>query len=156
MTEPSSEVKALRYAEDTLGVHTTHAAAIESRDKLDSLHNDLLQCKNKRRFLESYLQDREMELLEEQRGANPDMSQAAFERHMKVVLSNDGDVRETRDELATLAGEIDDLQYKIEIIHLDIKIAVARLQELGGYFEFLAVIKQANNANKSTENKGPW
>ena len=159
MTEnPSPEVKSIRYAE-SLGLDTVYNEALTARNALEASQKHLLELRSRRRQLEDYKADREMEVAEAERAANPTMSQAQMDKHLKVAYSNDGDIRETRDELSTLAGEIDFVEYEIERIHQDIKIAVARLNELGGYFQFMAVVKQASEARKaraSRETGNPW
>lgn len=155
---PTPEKKALDYVE-SLGLNSVYNEAVSARNVLDAQHKRLLELRSEKRRLENFRADREMEVTEEERIKNPEMSMTAFEKHLKVAFSNDGDIRETRDELSTLAGEIDYVEYEIECIHQDIKIAVARLHELGGYFQFMAVIKQASESRKSRETSqdgNPW
>lgn len=155
--EPSPERKAFDYAEQVLGVHQIHDQALVSRNHLEELHKQLLAERNRRRQLESALRDREMEVAEEVYNQHANESQAARDRLLKVALNNDGDVRETKEDLVTLAGQIDFLEFEVERVTQDIKIAVARMQELGGYLTYLAVIKQASNARQSnTADGNPW
>lgn len=160
MTQPPSpEAKSLAYAE-SLGLDTVYHEAISARNQLDEKHKHMLQLRGERRRVEQFKADLEMEVTERERAANPSMSQAQMDKHLKVAFSNEGDIREARDDLATLAGEIDFVEYEIDRIHQDIKIAVARLHELGGYFQFMAVVKQASEARKAKEAKqadgNPW
>lgn len=153
-----SPSESIKYAEG-LGLNSVHDAAVAGSQALEAKHQRLLELRSRRRQLEQFRLDREMELTEEQRGLNPEMSMSAFEKHMKVAFNNDGDIRETRDELSSLAGEIDFVEFEIDRISQDIKIAVARLHELGGYFQFMAVVKQADEARKAREAResgDPW
>lgn len=155
---PSPERKSLKYAED-LGLDTVYHEAVSARNLLEQKHKELLDHRARRRSVEQYKVDREMEVAERERAANPTMSQAQMDKHLKVAYSNEGDIREARDELSSLAGEIDFVEFEIDRIHQDIKIAVARLHELGGYFQFMAVVKQASEARKSKttrEDGNPW
>lgn len=157
-TEQSPARKALDYAEGVLGVNSVYNECLARRGALDSVMLELEAKKNERRERESFLRDREMELIEVERAANPTESQAAFERRFKVVLSNDGDVRECRDQLSYLAGEIGELEYKESILSKDIQIFVARMHELGGYFSYLAEVKRSQRIteNPNQDDRNPW
>lgn len=156
--EPSPEKKALDYAEQQLEVHAVHQRALEARQKLEHQAQTLAELKQKRRVREQHLNDVEMVVIERERAKHPSMSQAQMDKHLKVEFSNDGDIRETRDELVDLAGSIDLVEWEIDLLNQDIKIAVARMQELGGYLNFLAAIKQAETTRKSTQRPdgNPW
>lgn len=157
-TSSSPERKALDYAELTLGVHKVFEEAKEKRQALADANLKMLDLRAARRGQEQYLEDLKMEVIEEERSTNPSESQAAFDRRIKVVFSNNGAIREGRDRLLYLAGDIETVEYEIEMLTKDIQIAVARMQELGGYLQFLAVIKQAN-ASRETKNHtdgNPW
>lgn len=157
-TGPSPEKKALDYVE-SLGLNSVYNEALAARNELDEKHKQLLQLRGERRRQEQLLADLEMAVIEDERSRHPEMSQAAMDKHLKVAFSNNGDIRETREALSSLAGEIDFVEFEINRIHQDIKIAVARLEELGGYFQFMAVIKQANEARKASEAResgDPW
>jgi hypothetical protein len=156
-SDPTPEQKAIAYCE-SLGLNTAYHEAVKARNEIDAQHKILLGHRAERRRLEQFKADVEMEVMEDERTKHTDMSQAQMDKHLRVAFSNNGDIRETRDSLATLAGEIDFVEFEIERLHQDIKIAVARLHELGGYFQFMAVVKQADEARKAREakEKDPW
>lgn len=148
-------VKALRYAEENLGVHSVYEGAIEARDRLDGILTDLAGLRDKKRDLEYRLQDLELEVASDERGKHADMSQAAMDKHLKVVLHNNTDVRELREQLSKTVSDIEGLEFDRSIAETDIKIAVSRLHELGGYLEYLAAIKnQAGNAREASTTEG--
>lgn len=142
-------VKALRYAEDNLGVHQVWLDAQAAREKLDSLLTLLSESRDHKRDLELQLHDREMQVASDEYGKHPDMAQTRMDKHLKQALSQDAGWRAFRAEISRMTGEIEGLEYDKAVIETDIKIAVARLQELGGYLQFLAAIKQADNSNHS-------
>lgn len=156
--EPSPGLKALQYAESQLGANSVYEGALHANKKLEEAIFELNNMRAEKRMKEAFRIDREMELIEEERRTNPQESQASFERRFKVVLSNDGDIRGVRDELSFLAGQIDDQERVVKVLTEDIQIAVARMQELGGYFQYLAVIKQASAASQPKPNPdgNPW
>lgn len=155
----SPEVKALRYVEG-LGLNSVYEGAIEARKHLEDKYLTLNDLRNRRRTVESFRFDCEMEVMEAERAKHVDMSQAQMDKHLKVVFSNHSDIREARDELIMLAGQIELLEHDIDMLNTDIKIATSRLVELGGYFQFMTALKQAETSRKSSETKtedgDPW
>lgn len=153
--DPTPEVKALNYIE-SLGVHSVYDTALAARKELGDKMLALEDARSRRRTLESFKTDVEMAVIEEERGRHTDMSQAQMDKHLKVAFSNNSDLRETRDELIMLAGEVDGLEHAITLLETDIRIAVSRLTELGGLAQFFAVLKQAEITRKTPEDGNPW
>lgn len=149
-SNPVPEQKSLAYAEG-LGLNSVYEESVAKSRALEAKNTELAALRSEKRRLEAFRADIEMEVAEDERGKHPDMSQAQMDKHLRIKYSNNSDIRETRDELSSLAGEIDFVEFQIEQLHTDIKIAVARLHELGGYFQFMAVIKQSSEARKSRE-----
>lgn len=155
----SAGLKALRYAEDQLGVHAIYKSAQGARTKLDDLLTELSELRDKRRDIQSRLSDKEMEVSADEWGKHPDMSAARMEKHVKVAYSNDGEIRGYREELIKMSNDIEGLEFDKEILEKDIQIAVARMQELGGYLNYLAAIKQsesAKTASAANDEGNPW
>ena len=148
MTEQSPEAKSFSYVE-SLGVNSVYDDAKARRQELDSKMQTLHTCRSRKRELESLKVDVEMQVTEELRGEHPDWSVAEFDRQIKVAFSNEGRIREIRDELVMLQGEIELYEFDISLLEIDIKIATARLHELGGLLQFMAVIKGISAANRS-------
>lgn len=153
------EKKALDYVE-SLGLHTVYSEAVNARNVLDEVLTALGEARDKRRALESAKHDREMELLQIEGGVHPDLSIAAMDRHLKITYYNDSALITIRSDLLSLANEIDGLELDQRMAETDIKIAVARLNELGGYLQFAAALKEASEARKSSEayenDPDPW
>lgn len=146
-----SGLKALKYAEDNLRVHGVYHDAKAAREMLDGLLTELSEARDRKRELELQLHDREMQVAAAEYGKHPDMAQTRMDKHLKQALSQDAGWRELRNAISKMTGEIEGLDYDRLIIDADIKIAVARLQELGGYFTYLAAIKQAENSYNSSQ-----
>lgn len=153
--EESAELKAFRYIE-SLGVHSVYDEALDKRKALGDKVLDLADVRSRKRTVEAYKADLEMEVIEDERIKHTDMSAAAMDKHLKVAFSNNSDIRESKDELMMLAGQIELLEHDVMLLETDLRIAAARLQELGGLTQFLAVIKQAEITRKTLETKGPW
>jgi hypothetical protein len=157
--QESPEVKAFRYVE-SLGLNTVYDGAVQSRKGLEEKYMILNDLRNRRRTVEAFRFDCEMEVIEAERSKHPDMSQAQMDKHIKVAYSNNSDIRESNEELAMLAGQIELTEHEVDLIKTDIKIATSRLEELGGYFQFMAVLKQSETSRKSrestTDDGNPW
>lgn len=151
----SSGLKALKYAEDNLGVHRVHEEAVAYRNGLDEVLTELSDSRDHKRDLELQLHDREMQVAAAEYGKHPDMAQTRMDKHLKQALSQDAGWRELRNAISKVTGKIEGLDYDRAILEADIKIAVARLQELGGYLTYLAAIKQAENSYNSSQTGSP-
>lgn len=158
-TPESPEVRSLRYAEG-LGLNSVYEHATEARKVLEDKYMTLNDLRNRRRTVESFQRDCEMEIVEAERSKHPDMSQAQMDKHLKVAFSNSSDIRESREELSLLAGQIELLEHEVDLLNADIRIDSARLNELGGFFQFMAVLKQSESSRKSkestTDDGNPW
>jgi DNA polymerase elongation subunit (family B) len=149
MTAQSAGAKALEYAEGTLKVHMVYHEALQKRNELDEILGELSELRDTKRDLDVRLVDAEMLVAAEEWAKHPDMSAARMEKHVKVAYSQNDDVRQLREQIIKLSGDIEGRQYDVTICEVDIKIAVARLQELGGYLNYLAAIKQAGIASEA-------
>lgn len=143
---------AVAYAEDTLGVHEILEGVIAAREKLDKeILTTWANTRDAKRKAESDLEDREMTVIIEERGKNPDISETAFRGHLKEVLFKDSEWRRIRDHIRSLADDIDGAEVDRKLAERDIEIGCARMVQLGGYFNYLASAKNASIANKTSE-----
>lgn len=149
--KPSPDLKGVRYAEDELSVHKIFEEAVDARKNLDGILTNLASMRDKRRDIEDGLRSREMELAGDEWGRHPDFSATKMEGHLKTARHNDFAHTALRGELNQIASDIDDLENDKAIAETDIKIAVARMTELGGYFNYLAAIKQSQLAREARE-----
>lgn len=136
---------ALKYAEDELGVHECYEKAVRARNDLDQCLTLISEKRDIKRDLEVRIADKEMEVAEDERSKHPDMSVTGMEKHLKIAYSNDGDIRTMKDELNKAISEIEGLEYDKIIHEADIRINTARMKELGGYFHYLAIVKDVAN-----------
>jgi hypothetical protein len=136
--------KALEYAEVKLGVHKVHTEALEARESLDKILTELGEARDRKRDLEFRLSDREQELATAEWVKHPDMAQNRMEKHLKAAFFADDAWRELREQLGKAAGDVEGSEYDRAIAEADIRIAVARMQELQGYLNYLAAVKTAS------------
>jgi len=143
--------KALRYAEDQLGVHTVWEKAQSQLVELNGLYTDLDKSQDQRRELVEQIADREGELLSDERGRHADMSAAAFDQHFKGVKRTDTALQGFRSKLMEVQGIISGLEYDVDFLKQSLRLSEGRLTELGGYFNYLAAVKQDDTSNKTSE-----
>lgn len=136
--------KALVYAEQTLGVNSVYETLLAKRTELDTLFTDVANKRDLKRGIEARIEDREMDIVSNERGKHPDMSAAGMERHLKVAFAEDPSLRELREQLRQVVNDLDGLDFDVRLVETDIRIGISRLQELGGYLEYLAAVKQAS------------
>lgn len=146
--------KAVSYAEDTLGVNEIHLVALTARTELDASFTKISELKDFKRNAEQKVSERELELIGDEHGRHPELSVAAMERHLKLELPKDPLLRELRGNVTMAISDIEGVEYDIRVFEADVRIAVARLNELGGYLTYLAAVKSAETArlgHKKTE-----
>jgi len=134
--------KALEYAEDTLGVHDVYERANQAQDNLDATLTKIAEAKDKRRDLEARVTDREMIVTSDEWEKHPDMAVTRMDKHIKVALNNDTELRELREQLWRAISDIEGLEFDKTVAQNDINIATSRMTQLGGYLNYLAAVKQ--------------
>lgn len=135
---------ALDYAESFLGVHRVQEEADTLLIELDALMTELDATIDKRRELDERLSNAEMDLLIEERGKHPDHSEAAFSRHLKEVTHKNESLRRLRQDRNAKSGIVTGLELDIDHVKWRLKVKIARMEELGGYFQYLAAVKNAD------------
>lgn len=108
---------------------------------MDEAMTEVAKQKDLRRTLDDAIATRELEIYSDERGKHADLSQAALERHLKVETHRDPQLVELRSKLSACISSIEGFEYDIRAFETDVRIAVARMNELGGYFNYLAAIK---------------
>lgn len=142
---PSDARKSLEYAEQRLGVNSTYEVLMESRNQLDKNLTRLAEVKDTKRDVETAIDDRQMDMTLQETSAHPGMSVAAMERHLKQAFHTDTELSDLRIKLSAAISEIEGVNYDVQILETDIRIGVARLTELGGYLNYLAVLKSQHS-----------
>lgn len=143
---------ALAYAE-SLGFQSVFDELLGNQKQLDDLFADLDKAQDERRFVSDAIWDREMQLLSTTQAANPDWSANKVEQQMKVIKHGDDTLKELRLRQRLNHAELDGLEIDKEMTVHRIKTLQARMVELGGYFNYLAAVKQAETLTKTQENK---
>ena len=135
------------YAEETLGVHKIYDEALAIQSELDTLMTDLDKVHDKRRDTELRLTDREMEIFFDERSTHTEMSATALDQHVKLVRHKDEDHQLLRSQLNALRGEVGGLEIDVDFAKARLRTVQVRMEQLGGYLNFLAAAKNAQTAN---------
>jgi hypothetical protein len=136
--------KAIRYAEDTLGAHEPLDKATAALGDLKTLHTRIGDTKMKRRIVRERIADREVDVYVEVSSTHPESSKTAIEAMTKNARQKDPQLTADRGELDSLEAILEHDEYLAREHELTIKISEARMIELGGYFNYLAVTKFAS------------
>ncbi len=152
MTTPAASAarKALDYAENQLGVHLVYEDALKVHGQLDALMTDLGEARDTKRELESKIQDREFEIMSDERSKHPEMSATAMDKHLKLAYHGDPTLQQLHTEHRAVVNNVDGMELDRSAYEADIRIAVARMTELGGYLQYLAVIKTQSTSTDNT------
>jgi chromosome segregation ATPase len=142
--------KAIDYAEKTLGVHQVYEGCQAARNRLDETLTLLSESRDRRRELEFLVQDAEMEVASDEWSKHPEMAVGRMEKHLKIAIQSNDRCRELREQIAKLQGDIDGYEADVKVAETDVRIAVARLTELGGYLQYLAAIKLTQPSKPNT------
>lgn len=136
--------RALDYAENTIGVHQVHEEAEGLLKTLDEVFTALDAATDARRTLDEKIDDHQMDLMITLRGSvGSEISQAAFDKRLKEVYHKDETLRKLRQERNAKAGEASGLELDAEYFKYQLKVKVGRMEELAGYFQYLAAVKNA-------------
>lgn len=146
--------KALAYAEDNLGVHRTWTELQAVGTRLQDLYRQRAGYESETRSLDHQIDEQKGTLLRKVAFENSSASQAARDQAYRLACAeNDqlASIQELRLEAMSRRDAVNAEIYGAEQNH---KAYVARLNELGGYFQYLNAVKQAETM--ATYNKGEW
>lgn len=142
--------KAVSYAEDTLDVHGVYQRADLLTQAIAVQRGNTVEQRRLKRQYESELTDLEFEIMSDMRGLHADKSIAALERLTKEAIHLHAKARELRGNLASVAGNMDVIEKAVSSMELDHKTLLARMTELGGYFQYLAAVKLDESARRAS------
>ena len=145
--KPSAQQRAIDFAKNVLGVDSVFDEARAAMDELEDRQETLHKTSTRRRNIEAEIADREIELIAEERANNLDLSQAAFDRHMKIVLQQDNQLLDLRTTREAHVSEHERAEYDADRAKLQVRLLSARMEELGGLLHFYAAVKIASSNN---------
>jgi hexokinase len=148
--------KALAYAEEKLGVHKVWIDAEALALQLQDLYNTASGLETGSRNLQTEIDRRRADLLLEEASTTPELSPTAFERRMKFVYAGDEVLRKLTDSYNETMAHRDAVNAQIRGAEVNLKGHTARMNELGGYFKYLASAKNAQTTVVAQVNDYPW
>lgn len=134
--------KSIEYAEQKLGVHTIYSDAKKALEWYGSASADYERFIDEKRRRLASVEDIEIRIISEERANNPEMSQAQMDRHLKIVFNQNGDLRLGRDMVIECSHSIDVAEHNMKLHEKELQVLTARMNELGGYLQYLAAVKQ--------------
>lgn len=142
---PIRRPREIAYAEDTLGVHAVHTDAESVAKEIEGVLLNVNAHRNAVRRHDERIEVREYEIAVEVKSESTDskLSMAALERAVKDRLMNDDVWVQAKAARTEDAEALSRLEVELRALELRHRTLVARLQELGGYFQYLAACKNA-------------
>lgn len=147
--------KALEYAERNLGVHKVYEEAQVAAARLAELRESVVTMRADRARAEQEYLDAEYDFVTTARADLQEMSQTAFDKHIKIAVHNHPKLRPLRADLAQRSTNLELQEAAVSRGRVDVEIAVARMSELGGYFAYLAAIKNAETVKQQMSDNWP-
>jgi hypothetical protein len=139
---PSPESRAIAYAETRLKVHEVYLESCKALRLAEEGRALVTTLSHNKRVLQDAMTDVEMQLVSTERAAFPDMSQAAFDRHIKAVVHGDPDMTTLRLKLLEDQHQLDQADDSLHQAELTVRVLTARMEELSGLLNFYAATKQ--------------
>lgn len=135
--------RAIGYAEDTLGVHRLWLDTQQLSVQLNDLYQMMAGYTMESRKLDYEMENAKNTILARESEQNESMTPTAFERHMKVIFAADPDLAIIRKLQMEAMGRRDAAEASVKSVERNHNGHVARLRQLGGYLNYLAVAKSA-------------
>lgn len=135
------EARAQAYVRDTLAVDAVNDDAEAALAALSEAHDRIADTAQRKRALVEEMETIELEITLRERAEQAELSQAAFERHIKPVLHRDPDLTALRRRLDEVTGEHERANLDARLLERTILVKSSRMQELAGVLAFYASVK---------------
>lgn len=131
------------YAEHTLKVHEIYDESRSALEDLEHAHAAVTTHAAAIRDVQEQIAVREAVVISEQRAAHADLSDTAFQREVKNFLAMDEDLQRHRGDLRSAQRSHDEAKDGVRQHEQRLRIATARMEELGGLLNFYGASKTA-------------
>lgn len=138
--------RAVQYAEE-LGLNTSHENAIGAAEALGILYHQRAQGEADIRHLKAVIEAHVADVTNEV-SSQTFASQAAFDRAVKQALVSNEDLQNMQEQLRGKQNHVGEIEAEIRSNEAALRVANARMNELGGYFNYLAASKEALTAER--------
>lgn len=139
--------RAVNYAED-LGLNSTHENAKAAAEALGVLYHQRAQHEKSIREIKGLIAHHENRVVEKVRADNPDLGPTAFERLVKQAQASDDILVALGQDLRDRQADAGEAEAEIRANEVSLKVDTARMNQLGGYFSYLAASKEALTAER--------
>lgn len=151
-----SQHRALTYAEDKLGVHQVWVNTEQLVLNAQAAYVVRAGLESEARDLAFQVERRKQIILVDESKANAGMPVTAFERHIKLVQAGDEELTKLQELYNANAAHRDRVSAEIHGAETNLKAHVARMNQLSGYFNYLASAKNAQVVVADQINNSPW
>lgn len=142
---------ALQYAEVELGVHEVYLEAMKAHTDLIHVSTMIVNHRNEIREIEAAIATREAEIVDEEWGKHPDMAVTRMDKHVKTAILKDPTLIDQHRELRSRKFDLDVEEANKSMLEGTLRMNTARMNELGGYLQYLAAVKQAQRVRANPE-----
>ena len=151
----SGIARGITYAENELQFVQIQDDTKELTDLLQSHYNTRAGLESESRNLAYQMEQRKMTIISD-RIASIEESISAHERAVKIIIAQDDDYQALMERSSQVMAHRDMLNATIAGLENNLKGHVARMNLLGGYFNFLASLKDGENLEKMKAASSPF
>lgn len=131
------------YAEQELGVHKVWYEALNIEERLADLQAEIAGLSGSIRTQQEKYDTAEANFIMEKRAEMADKSHSAFEREVKALIATNQDLSEHRKVIHDLTSNREQKEAEANSCKNRLRLAEARMKELGGLLHFYAATKSA-------------
>lgn len=139
------------FTEDELGVHDCHEKALAAQEEFELAEDEAAYLSAEIRDLHEAIDRREAYVASEHRAANPDMSATGFKDYISEVFTQDEELQNLREKLNGRMRERDKRQAHADAKKYEVRVHVARMEELAGLLRLYAETKAASRASREAD-----
>lgn len=150
-----SVAKGISYAEAELQVHQINDEAKELMELLDRDYQTRAGLEAECRNLTSSMEQRKMRIISD-RSSSIEESVSAHERAVKIIIADDQEYQSMATRYNEVMAHRDYLGAAISSRENNLKGHLARMGLLGGYFSFLASLKEGETVDKLNSANSPF
>lgn len=140
----------VQYAEQQLGVNETYDELQVAYKQYESQSDNLNKLKHNKRDREEDVLVSEQDIITKLRVEHSSMSQAQMDKLVKSTFFTDPAHKILRDAANAAAYAVEVVEAEVKLWDRKMNMLTARLNELGGYFNYLASLKNAETMRQGS------
>lgn len=139
------------FTEGELDVHGVYDKALDAHSDFEESEDEAAYFGAEVRELHERIDRREAYVASEHRAANPDMSATGFKDYISEVLVQDEELQDLRDKLNEAMKQRDKCQAHADAKKYEVRVHVARMEELAGLLRLYAETRAASRASREAD-----